>query len=56
MAAQFLHAHPHRSQPERYTLVLCNGQLLRHQDGLALAQFRADARLVEVVPEPPAAA
>jgi hypothetical protein len=33
-------------------LVLRNGQLLRHQDGLALAQYRSDARLVEVRPEP----
>jgi hypothetical protein len=56
MAAQFLHAHPQHNQPERYTLVLRNGQLLRHQDGLALAQFRSDARLLKVLPEPANAA
>jgi hypothetical protein len=51
MAAQFLHAHPRQPQSERYTLVLRDGQLLRHQDGLTLAQYRSDARLVAVLPE-----
>lgn len=52
MAAQFVHAHPSRPLPERYTLVFRDGQLLRHQDGLSLAQYRADARLAAVHPEP----
>lgn len=52
MAAQFVHAHLSRPLPERYTLVFRDGQLLRHQDGLSLAQYRADARLAAVHPEP----
>jgi hypothetical protein len=56
MTAQFLHAHSSRIQPQRYTLVFRDGQLLRHQDALALAQYRSDARLAEVRPEVPVAA
>jgi hypothetical protein len=51
MTAQFLHAHSSRVQPQRYTLVFRDGQLLRHQDGLTLVQYRSDARLAEVRPE-----
>ena len=29
----------------RYTILLKNGQLLRHQDPLILAQYRSDVRL-----------
>jgi hypothetical protein len=56
MAAQFLHAHSSRNQPQRYTLVFRDGQLLRHQDALTLVQYRSDARLAEVRPEVPVAA
>jgi hypothetical protein len=56
MTAQFLHAHSSRLQPQRYTLVFRNGQLLRHQDGLTLVQYRSDARLAEVRLEDPKAA
>jgi len=51
MAAQFLHAHSFQNQPQRYTLVFRDGQLLRHQDALTLVQYRSDARLAEVRPE-----
>jgi len=51
MTAQFLHAHSSRNQPQRYTLVFRDGQLLRHQDALALVQYQSDARLAEVKPE-----
>lgn len=51
MTAQFLHVHSSRLQPQRYTLVFRDGQLLRHQDGLTLVQYRSDARLAEVRPE-----
>jgi hypothetical protein len=53
MNAQFLHAHSSRNQPQRYTLVFRDGQLLRHQDALTLVQYRSDARLAEVKPEVP---
>jgi hypothetical protein len=56
MAAQFLHAHSSRNQPQRYTLVFRDGQLLRHQDALTLVQYRSDARLAEVRLEVPIAA
>jgi hypothetical protein len=56
MTAQFLHAHSSRLQPQRYTLVFRDGQLLRHQDGLTLVQYRSDARLAEVRLEDPKAA
>jgi hypothetical protein len=51
MAAQFLHAHPATPQPQRYTLVFRDGQLLRHQDEFSLVQYRSDARLAAVRPE-----
>ena len=51
MAAQFVHSRASRPQPQRYTLVFRDGQLLRHQDGLSLRQYRADARLAAVHPE-----
>jgi hypothetical protein len=56
MTAQFLHAHSSQNQPQRYTLVFRDGQLLRHQDALTLMQYRSDARLAEVRPEVPVAA
>lgn len=37
--------------PQHYTLVFRNGERLRHQDPLALAQYRSDARLLRVIPE-----
>ena len=55
MTAQFLHAHSSRNQPQLYTLVFRDGQLLRHQDALTLIQYRSDARLAEVRPEAPKA-
>ena len=36
-----------------YTLKFKNGQVLRHQDLLALSQFRSDGRLADVLSEPP---
>lgn len=51
MTAQFLHAHSSRPQPQRYTLVFRDGQLLRHQDEFSLVQYRSDARLAAVRPE-----
>ena len=36
----------------RYTLQFKNGQLLRHQGPLELAQFRCDGRLAHVWQEP----
>lgn len=39
------------AQPQRFTLRFKNGQLLRHQDGLTLAQFRSDGRLASFWPE-----
>jgi len=56
MTAQFIHAHSSQPQPQRYTLVFRDGQLLRHQDALTLVQYRSDARLAEVRPEAPIAA
>ena len=56
MTAQFIHAHSSQPQPERYTLVFRDGQLMRHQDALTLVQYRSDARLAEVRPETPIAA
>jgi len=52
MTAQFLHSRSTRPQPQRYTLVFRDGLLLRHQDDLSLAQYRSDARLAAVHPEP----
>lgn len=51
MTAQLLRAHRSESLIQRYTLIFRNGELLRHQDSLALAQYRADARLLRVEPE-----
>ncbi|MCP9791811.1 hypothetical protein KBZ20_07610 [Vulcanococcus limneticus Candia 3F8] len=39
------------AEPQRFTLRFKNGQLLRHQDGLTLAQFRSDGRLAAFWPE-----
>lgn len=46
---------PAFSTPElpRYTLIFRNGEILRHQDPLAVAQYRADARLAQIHPEGP---
>lgn len=51
MTAQILRSHLSESQLQRYTLVFRNGELLRHQDPISLAQYRADARLLRVEPE-----
>ena len=56
MTAQFIHAHSSQPQPQRYTLIFRDGQLMRHQDALTLVQYRSDARLAEVRPETPIAA
>lgn len=53
MAAQILRSHLSLPHQQRYTLVFHNGELLRHQDPLALAQFRSDARLARVEAEEP---
>jgi hypothetical protein len=37
----------------QYTLQFKNGQVLRHQGPLVVAQFRSDARLAHVWPESP---
>ena len=52
MAAQELHARQERPWPKTYTLVVRNGELLRHQDPLRVAQYCSDARLLLVKPEP----
>lgn len=52
MAAQFIRSRASQPELQRYTLVFRNGDLLRHQDPLAVAQFQSDARLVDVRPEP----
>lgn len=54
MAAQELHARRERSCPQRYTLLFRNGELMRHQDPLTVAQFCSDARLLLVQLETPA--
>jgi hypothetical protein len=56
MAAQHLRARASRPELQRYTLEFRNGELLRHQDPLSLAQYRSDARLARVHPEQPAQA
>lgn len=46
---------PHRrtsTSKELFTLVFKNGERLLHQDPIALAQFRFDARLAAVWREP----
>jgi hypothetical protein len=45
------HAGPFALQ--HYTLLFKNGQQLRHQEPLALAQFRSDGRLERFWLEPP---
>jgi hypothetical protein len=56
MTAQILRSH--RSQPhqQRCTLVLRNGELLRHQDPLVVAHYRCDAQLVRLEPQEAAGA
>lgn len=56
MTAQVLRSHLSQPHQQRYTLIFRNGELLRHQDPLSLAQFRSDARLARVEPEAQAAA
>lgn len=51
MAAQYLRSRLSEPQFERFTLVFKNGELLRHQDHLAVAQYRSDARLARIEPE-----
>lgn len=51
MTAQVLRSHLSQPHLRRYTLVFRNGELLRHQDPLALAQFRSDARVLRVEEE-----
>lgn len=41
-----------KSHLPRYTLQFKNGQVLRHQGPLELAQFRCDGRLASVWQEP----
>jgi hypothetical protein len=53
MAAQYFRSRLNEPHPQRFTLVFRNGELLRHQDPLAVAQYLSDARLAEVHPEPP---
>jgi hypothetical protein len=54
MAAQELHAHRDRPSPNRYTLIFRNGELMRHQDPITVAQYCSDARLLLVQLETPA--
>ena len=51
MTAQPRLALASESRIQRYTLVFRNGELLRHQDPISLAQYRADARLLRAEPE-----
>lgn len=51
MAAQYLRSRLSEPQLQRFTLVFKNGELLRHQDHLAVAQYQSDARLALVQPE-----
>ena len=48
MAAQYVRSRLSQTQLQRYTLVFKNGELLRHQDALFLAQYQQDARLSHV--------
>ncbi len=48
MAAQYVRSRLAQPHLQRYTLVFKNGELLRHQDPLALAQYQQDARLASV--------
>jgi hypothetical protein len=56
MAAQYFRSRLSETHPQRFTLVFRNGELLRHQDPLAVAQYLSDARLAEVRSEPSAPA
>jgi hypothetical protein len=51
MAAQYLRSQLSQSHQQRYTLVFKNGELLRHQDSLSVAQYQQDARLVQIQAE-----
>lgn len=51
MTAQVLRSHLSQPHQSRYTLVFRNGELLRHQDSLSLAQYRSDARVLRVEEE-----
>lgn len=53
MAAQILRSHLSQPHQHRYTLIFRNGELLRHQDPLSLAQYRSDARLLRIEEEAP---
>ena len=48
MAAQYVRSRLAQPHLQRYTLVFRNGELLRHQDPLAVAQYQQDARLASV--------
>lgn len=52
MAAQYVYSRLSQPQLQRYTLVFKNGELLRHQDALAVAQYKQDARLAQIQAEP----
>jgi hypothetical protein len=52
MAAQYFRSRLSEPHPQRFTLVFRNGELLRHQDPLAVAQYLCDARLAAVHSEP----
>jgi hypothetical protein len=51
MTAQYLRSRLSEPQLQRFTLVFKNGELLRHQDHLAVAQYKSDARLARIEPE-----
>ncbi|MEI6030821.1 MAG: hypothetical protein WCQ20_06600 [Synechococcaceae cyanobacterium ELA739] len=51
MAAQYVRSRLSQPQQQRYTLVFKNGELLRHQDALHVAQYQQDARLSHVQAE-----
>lgn len=54
MAAQELHSRQDSGSPRLYTLYFRNGELMRHQDPLTVAQYCSDARLLLVQLETPA--
>jgi hypothetical protein len=51
MAAQYIRSSLSEPQFQRFTLIFKNGELLRHQDHLAVAQYKSDARLALIKPE-----
>lgn len=51
MTAQYLRSRLSEPQLQRFTLVFKNGELLRHQDHLAVAQYQSDARVALIEPE-----